>query len=501
MPHPNIMQHLCRLAADQPERLALIEPSGASMRFAELEARSAAIAGGLRQRGAEEGARILALAPMGISLYLALLAVFRAGCTAVLLDPSAPREKLRPLLGSLDLFGFIGSPKAQLLRLLHKELRGLRLYGCTGFTPLPAKRLRALEGPPLAPQPSQAPALITFTTGSTGRPRAMARSHAFLDAQRKALTAHMDIGPDDVDLATLPVFLLNSLSAGATCVLADADLTRPASASPTRIAAQLLRWEVTLCSGSPAFFAPLAAHLRAADQQLPALRKLFVGGGRVPSALLEDLLAMAPSARVEVHYGSTEADPMATADAREVLALGGDGAGQGSCVGRAVPGIQLEIWQPGGSQALPTGEAGEVAVAGEHVNQGYFRDPEADARCKLRKDGRIWHRTGDLGRLDDQGRLWLLGRVGEAAGGALPLVAEGLAEGLDYVRRAGLGQRRGQPVLAVELAGDAPEDWRAQLQRLTGITSAVALASVPVDPRHNAKVDRPALNRLLGAEK
>lgn len=499
MPDRNVVHRLVELAQRQPDRLAVAEPGGDRVSFGELDRRTATFAGGLRERGAPAGARILVLAPMGIPLYVALLGVFRAGCTAVLVDPSARRDLLRKTLGSLDLYGFVGSPKAQLLRFAIPELRGLRSYVSTGFVPLPHRRLGSVAGSPMAPEDPDVPALVTFTTGTSGRPRAMARTHAFLDAQREALSHHMGMGPDDVDLATLPVFLLNSLACGSSCVLADADLARPASADPERIAAQMKAWKVTITSGSPAFFAPLARHLAERGETLPGLRKLVVGGGRVPSRLLEQLVLAAPNAKLMVTYGSTEAEPMAVMEGREILALGGDGAGRGSCVGSPVQGIGLELWRPGTTELAVDGEPGEIVVTGRHVNRSYFENPEADAIYKVPRGGDIWHRTGDVARRDERGRLWLLGRVGEDCGGHWPLVVEAVAESLPWVRRAGMGCLDGAPVLLVErLEEGTPEAWREALVERTGVRDVRPCDHVPVDPRHNAKVDRRALAVLLG---
>ncbi len=498
MPDRNVVHRLVELAGNHPDKLAVVEPGGARITFGELNERTATLAGGLREQGVPSGARLLVLAPMGIPLYVALLGVFRAGCTAVLVDPSAPRDLLRKTLGSLGLHGFLGSPKAQLLRLLVPELRGLELYVSTAFVPLPHRRLGSLRGEPMEPEDPEVPALVTFTTGTSGRPRAMARTHTFLEAQRRALSAHMGMGPDDVDLATLPVFLLNSLSTGASCVLADADLAHPGAADPERIARQMKDWKVTITSGSPAFFSPLARFLLARGETLPQLRKLVVGGGRVPSRLLEQLLAVAPQARVLVTYGSTEAEPMAVMEAREILALGGDGAGLGSCVGLPVQGLDLELWDPGTAQPVALGEAGEVVVSGAHVNDSYFEDSEADATHKVRRGGRVWHRTGDVARKDARGRVWLLGRVGEDCGGHWPLVVEAIAESQPWLCRAGMGCLDGRPVLLVEpFEVPVPDDWREQLVQRTGIADVRRVDRVPVDPRHNAKVDRYALARLV----
>ena len=487
----NVAQHLVELAARQGDRAALIEPGGRRVGFAELEERTARLAGGL---GFSAGDRVLLLAPMGIPLYEALIACLRGLFTLVLLDPSAPT--VAENLARVGLSGFIGSGKAHLLRLKHAELRGLDRYVSTGFTVLPHRRMDRLAGEPLGPLPPPSedfPALLTFTTGSTGRPKTVARSHRFLDAQRSILTEHMGLGPDDVDLPTLPVFLLNSLAAGATCVLPDADLRRVDAVDPARVIPQLQG--CTSTSGSPAFYAPIARALAAEGATLPGLRKLFTGGARVPASLLEQLVRVAPKARVEVVYGSTEAEPIASISAEEVLdsTAAAEKEGRGSCVGRPVPQIDLRVATPGAVAGLGVGEIGEIVVSGEHVNRGYFEDAEADAANKITEGPRVWHRTGDTGYLDPEGRIWLVGRVADMVGELHPFMLEGRADGRDWVRRSGLVSVSGEPVLAVEVVEEGAVE---ALSEELGVRVEVVPA-IPLDPRHNAKIDRAALRAIL----
>ncbi len=494
----NVARHLVGLGARQGDRAALIEPGGDSLSFAELEARTAAIAGGLGELGLEPGDRVLLLAPMGIPLYEALIALLRGLYTIVLLDPSAPR--CAENLARVGLSAFIGSGKAQLLRLKHAELRGLKRYVATSLCVLPHRRLGNLRGDPLGPldPPSEDfPALLTFTTGSTGRPKTVARSHRFLEAQRSILTEHMGLSEGDIDLPTLPVFLLNSLAAGATCVLPDADLRRVDSVEPARVIRQLREHRCTSTSGSPAFYAPIAEALCRAEEALPDLNKLFTGGARVPSSLLEQLVKVAPNARIEVVYGSTEAEPIASITAEEVLdeTAAAEREGRGSCVGRPVPQIDLRIARPGTVEALETGAIGEVVVAGEHVNEGYFEDPSADAENKVTEGDRVWHRTGDTGYLDERGRIWLAGRVKDMVGELHPFMVEGRVDSRCWVRRSGLVELDGEPVLGV-VVEDAPKGWREALSEELDLRVEV-VAAMPLDPRHNAKIDRAALCSML----
>ncbi len=149
-----------------------------------------------------------------------------------------------------------------------------------------------------------------------------------------------------------------------------------------------------------------------------------------------------------------------------------------------------------GARSGPPSEIGEILVSGEHVNQGYFEDPRSDAANKLREDGVVWHRTGDTGYLDERGRVWLVGRVQDMVGELHPFMVEGRVDGLDWVKRSALVELD-EPVLAVCLGEGAPEDWEARLRASSGVDRVVEVDSVPLDPRHTAKVDRAALRALL----
>ncbi len=248
---------------------------------------------------------------------------------------------------------------------------------------------------------------------------------------------------------------------------------------------------VTSASGSPAFFAPLARWLRERGEEVAGVRQLFLGGARVPARLVSELSRVFPNAALRVVYGSTEAEPIAVLDAREALdeLMTAEREGRGALVGRPVPEIDLRIVDD------------EVQVSGAHVNRGYVNDPASDAENKLRERDpatgmeRVWHRTGDAGFLDAAGRLWLVGRVGDRVAGHWPLRVEGAAEGLPFVRRAGLGSVEEVAVVACELDAPPP-DWADRVEAACGVP-AVAVDKVPVDPRHNAKIDRPALQALL----
>jgi acyl-CoA synthetase (AMP-forming)/AMP-acid ligase II len=154
-------------------------------------------------------------------------------------------------------------------------------------------------------------------------------------------------------------------------------------------------------------------------------------------------------------------------------------------------------------ETLRTGESGEIVVAGDHVLRGYL-DGVGDEETKFSVDGQVWHRTGDAGKLDSHGRLWLLGRcaarIDDVHGRLYPFAVECVAMTFPEVRRAAVIAHAGERWLVIEADGS-----RAALERtLRDATAWAHIARVrfldvmPVDKRHNAKIDYPALRRLLG---
>jgi acyl-CoA synthetase (AMP-forming)/AMP-acid ligase II len=192
-------------------------------------------------------------------------------------------------------------------------------------------------------------------------------------------------------------------------------------------------------------------------------------------------------------------------------------AGGGLLAGMPVPSVRVAIvtdrwstslgpWTESAleQETLPPASSGEIIVSGDHVLTGYL-DGRGDEETKVRVGDRIWHRTGDAGYLDAAGRLWLLGRcsakVDDEHGRVYPFAVECAASEIDGIARTAFVRRRGQRVLVAELAGDVPmPDVLAMLrERLAwaGLARAMVVPRIPVDGRHNAKVDYPALEAML----
>jgi acyl-CoA synthetase (AMP-forming)/AMP-acid ligase II len=482
----------------------------------------ATVGASLRGYDIGRGDRVLILVPMSAELYAVLLGVLHAGATAVFVDAWADRKRLDNAVRAAAPKAFIGSWKAQLLRIVSPALRGVEHHFVAG-----ARGLRsASPGASTRAEPDD-PALITFTTGSTGAPKAAVRTHAFLWAQHEALAAHLCLRDDDIDMPTLPIFVLNNLALGVPSVIPDFDPRRPAAIDPARVWSQMVAERVSTTSGSPAFYERLVGYAERRGEKIP-VRTLFTGGAPVLPPLARRLAAQV-AGEAHVVYGSTEAEPISGIAMRALLeasdsSVGGTqsseaGGLDGICVGWPVSQVDVRILRvvdgaielpAAGISALelPRGETGEIVVSGAHVLRGYLNDPEAERAAKIRDGDRIWHRTGDGGRLDSQGRLWLMGRVRERVRRAdgvwwgLPAETRALAHGsVRHAAYLGIGEP-GQQRATLVVESDKPLDdaFRAALVALVAphpVDDLRCVPTIPRDPRHASKTDTEALRALL----
>jgi olefin beta-lactone synthetase len=523
----NIVEILQQHAAAYGERAAIVDRRG-TLTFRALDEASARVAARLEGMGLRAGDPALILCPMSGDLYATLLGVFRLGAVATFVDPSAGRAHLERCCRLLPPRVFLGSAKARLLRLVSPAIRaiprhaivGTRIPGLTCVT----SRMDGPQRTAIAASRADTPALVTFTSGSTGEPKAAVRTHGFLLAQHDVLQHSLALAPGEVDLTTLPIFVLANLASGVTSVIPDADLRRPGAIDPGPLLDQIDRLRPSRVAASPALLERLATHARGSGRSLSTFARIFTGGAPVFPRLLAQLQALAPEAKVTAVFGSTEAEPIAHVAWHEVTDA--DRAamrtGAGLLTGRPVASIEVRILPDRWGQplapltraeldmlALPPDAPGEIVVSGPHVLTGYLHG-RGDEETKFEVDGRRWHRTGDAGYLDREGRLWLLGRcsatIDDGAGRVYPFAVECALHDVAGVRRTAFLAHRGRRLLVAELEPETgqPAGGASGIEAALRTASAwampeavVILPRIPVDARHNAKIDYPALGALL----
>lgn len=551
----NVVHYLERAAERAPNRLALVMPRAGEGRFTfrELFARVNRYAAGLRQLGVERGDRVIVMIPMSPQLYAALLGVLEFGAVAVFVDPWVGARQIARFSAFAAPKAFLGVPRAHLLRLGSRELRRVPIAITTGgrFGPWPARAsLTDFEGlsdsADIAAVGDDDPALITFTTGSSGTPKGALRTHGFLRAQHEALASEFPYRDGEVDQPMFPVFALNNLASAVTSVIPDLDFKRVAEADGEALAQQLRAERVTTITASPPYFDRLVEHLERKPGDRPPLRRILTGGAPVTDRQIERWRAMFPRTEIQIVYGSTEAEPVAHVAADERLTVvrarrEEEGEAEGRTSERplgflaglptarlAVKVIRIEAGPVGpvndwSAWELPRGEVGELVVSGDHVGRSYFRNPEAERENKIDDaEGRRWHRMGDTGYLDGEGRFWLVGRVHSTwkrgDDWVHPQLYEQVALADDRVTRAAavgvpsaesvkakegaspkeraLAKTRRLVLVLQSTAGDAvvePVLARLDAAGLDVDEVRVTTRDLPVDPRHNSKVDYGAL--------
>ncbi|HEY9856400.1 MAG TPA: AMP-binding protein, partial [Stenomitos sp.] len=470
-PQDNVFRYLSHWAQTVPDQAAIVMPGKSrpdgsltyeQLSFAELEGRVNRLAAALKARGLERGDRVVVMIPMSVELYTLLLALLKMAVIIVFIDPWVGLDQIKRCIELTEPKAFAGIPLIQLLArstgILKPIPMRLTARGQARFGELQLESLMNEAAPPVETERVEpdTTALITFTTGSTGTPKGANRTHGFLVAQHLALSREMGLVPGEVDLTTLPIFVLNNLAAGVTSVLPRMNQSKPSSVDPAVIVRQIQDYGPSTAVGSPAYWLPIATYCLDQGLQLPTIRSLFTGGGPVPPGLLEKLRQLLPNGQACIGYGSTEAEPIAIIGADEVCDETGrqTEAGRGNCVGHLAPGIELKVIRivPGpvtlGAEgwhdlALPPGAIGELVVTGDHVGKDYYRNPEAVRENKIRDpEGRIWHRLGDVGYLDEKGRIWLVGRVNNVvtrgSKAIYPIQAEAIAHQLPFIEKAAL---------------------------------------------------------------
>lgn len=521
----NIADLLLKQVTERPDTPAIIDTYRGARRvttFAQLAHASAQAVTLFKRQGLQPGDAVLVFQPMSAELYITLGAIFRLGLVAMFVDPAQGRDYLERCVALFPPKALLAGAKAHLLRLVSPALRSIPRKFVIGWPAPGAVPWQEIDyqrpDDYIFPARPDTPALITFTSGSTGWPKAAMRTHGFLLAQYQTLTENLALRPGWVDLATLPIVALANLAAGITCVIPAGDLRFPGRLEPGPVATQIVAERVSRTVASPALLAQVTRYCLARQITLPGLKQIYTGGGPVFPRLLDQMQRVAPQAEITAVYGSTEAEPIAKVSYRQIrpadfeAMLHGGGLLAGPPVGTINVQIVPDRWgTPLGPFTEPefqalgcsTGQAGEIVVSGDHVLSGYLHG-QGDAETKFCVGNQIWHRTGDAGYLDSEGRLWLLGRCAarleDGRGILYPFAVECALSFHPQVRRSALVAHQGRRILAVELY-DGGRNFSP-----ASITAALPWANLdevrqfnrlPVDKRHNAKIDYPALQKFF----
>ncbi len=539
----NVAAHLPEMARLQPETPAIFIPQGSDSHrqtnyvqytFSELDRESSRMAHALESIGIRRGVRTVLMVPPGFEFFALTFALFKIGAVPVLVDPGMGVKNLKTCFAEAQPQAFIGIPKAHLARILlgwgKPTVKTLLTIGrrlCWGGATL--EKLLTTDAYDSDYETAHTAdddiAAILFTSGSTGVPKGAVYSHGNFSAQVEMLRQVYNIRPGEIDLPTFPLFALFAPALGMTSVIPEMDFTRPADVDPEKIIAAIERFQITTMFGSPALINRVGRYGETQGIKLPSLKRAISAGAPVSAAVLERFAGMlSTGAQIFTPYGATEALPVCSIGSAEILAetRHATDRGRGVCVGKPVPGIELEIiaiadepivrWET--NLKLGIAEIGEIVVKGPQVTRSYFNRSQSTALGKIPdlEHDSFYHRMGDLGYRDEQGRIWFCGRkthrVVTTDETLFTIPCEAIFNTHQDVFRTalvGVGEPgRQRPVLCIELEKGTDTSRLARIHQellATGAEHAITRniktflfhPAFPVDIRHNAKIFREQL--------
>jgi olefin beta-lactone synthetase len=532
-PRPPLWDRLDKMAdVGRPAVVEISQGGRSSITFSDLHRRVGALAAGLIGAGIKPGDRVALMIPPGIDLTVVLYACWRMGAVIVLVDSGLGPRNMGRALASAAPDHLIGISRAMVAgkvlrwpgrRILAGDMSEARRRAL-GVDVTVAELEAAGSGRDLPDAPGDDDlAAIVFTSGSTGPSKGVAYRHHQVQAQRDLLTELYSITSEDRLVAAFAPFALYGPALGITSVVPDMDVTSPATLSAAALGEAVAAIQATMVFASPAALRNVvdtAAQLTPAHRgALEEVRVLMSAGAPVNPGLLAAAQALMPGAEAHTPYGMTEVLPVADITLTELTAKG---VGDGVCVGRPRAGVTVrisaldEVGRAVGALSAEPNTVGEVVIAAAHRKDHYVRLWHTEHLSASNPPG--WHRSGDVGWIDDDGYLWIGGRLAHvittATGPVTPVAFELAAEAVPGVARAaavGVGPVGAQvPVIVLE-TGDSSRrvlaeariasSVRAEAARISPLDIAAVLQveALPVDRRHNSKIDRAAVAEWASA--
>lgn len=501
---------------DKPAILELSEDAGeiCFSAFAELVEQTAA---GLTGAGVRVGDRVALMVPPGVDLAVSLYACWRAGAVIVLIDSGLGPAGMSAAIKAANPAHLIGVPKAL------AAARALRWPGrriCTSPMPAVQQRLLGVIGdlPSIRTSPAGLPpepctddlAAVVFTSGSTGPSKGVLYTHGQLEAQRDVIVRVYGITTEDRLVAAFAPFALFGPAMGISSVVPAMDVAAPATLTAEALGDAVVAADATMVFASPAALANVVrtAHGLTAEHHaaFQKVRVLLSAGAPVRPSLLRAAADLFPNAQAQTPYGMTECLPVANIRLDEIeAATGGDGV----CVGFPLAEVEVmirpldDLGRARGALTTTPGVVGEVVVRAAHARSGYDRLWHTEFAASQPPG---WHSSGDVGHFDVSGRLWIGGRLGHvistADGPKGPVRLEQAIESIDGVRLAavvGIGPLGIQQIVAVvERVSPGRSPRLAALDLVDSVRGVVdddivavfEVPELPVDRRHNSKIDR-----------
>ena len=522
----NIAYRIREVAGKIPDKKSVVFAKDNSFyTFREFEERSNQIANRLVKLGVRPGMRTLLFVKPCLDFSVITFALFKVGAVPVLIDPgmgltnllSSVKQVKPEAIVSIGMVHWLRRFKREYFTNLKVKVSLSRVGGSTHHL------YSGLENESKTFEPHKVSmsdySAILFTSGGTGIPKGVLYTHGILNAQTDALREMFQLDETKIDLPGFPLFALFTLAMGMTSVIPEMDPTKPAKCNPEKIVKNITDHNITFVAGSPSIWERVGKYCLQEGIKLPSVKQVVMFGAPVRAEIHEMYKKILTNGDTFTPYGATECLPVSLISGTEVLKshLPKMLQGFGTCIGKAVPGVEIKIIKttdiPESSLIeLPKGEVGEIAVSGLQVTPGYF-DMEAEThKAKIIVDGVLWHRMGDIGRMDEDHNLWFLGRKTHRVDAEFKtyysIQMEAIFNQHPQIRRTALVKlKKGShivPGLVIERHDKSTKMTEGFLKELHTLKENAEFTKdiaefflhpeFPVDVRHNIKIDRTKLS-------
>ncbi len=537
----NVANQITDIALQYPHKRSVVMPvksffsssySYKHLTFIELEGRINRFCHRLLRLGVKRGDKVLLFVKPSIDFSVLTFALFKIGATPILIDPGMGVKNFLNAVEGVGADVLLGIPKAHLLsRIFYKKFKSIRLYLNTSSFALFSKSITRSLNKEVAlfeatDMSEDEMAAILFTSGGTGIPKGVVYTHSIFIEQTKMLQREFNLTDEDIDIPGFPLFALFTLSMGMTSCIPDMDPSKPGKSDPKKLLENIKDQGATFVAGSPAIWKNLADHCLKNRITLPSVKYLVMFGAPIPVELHQKFKKILPFGTTFTPYGATECLPVSNTSGKEVLTETAQEtlSGKGTCIGLPFSGVDIKIiknsFDPieniSGVIELPNYEIGEIIVQSKSVTPGYLNMPKKTALAKIGDDKGLWHRMGDMGYKDVKGQVWFCGRQSHAFKfndkSFYPITIENVINQHPEIDKSALVKKDGiGPVLILQrkdkktaVSLKAHEKLVTELQELTSnidqakfIKELIFHESLPVDVRHNIKIDRLKLTQSI----
>ena len=489
-----IVDKIKELRSLYPDKTALFDlNTGKKVTFTQIDEKSNYVCDYLRKKNFKKGDKIVVFIPIGVEFYLILTAIFKMGIQAVFIDPYAGIEHINKCCEMISPDGIIGSRKTLLKGFF---LKGIRKIG---------KKINYIKMMEYSEKFStnekieeNTPALISFTSGSTGFPKIIMRTHKFLLGQHNVLEKNIKFEKETSVYSSFPIFLFSHIATGTTTFIPDLNWKKPAESNFKNIVQQIMENNIQNVILPPAIFQNIVKFCKDEKITLENVQKIYTGGAPVFYSLMKKIKEIFTNAKITALYGASEAEPISVLNFEDITREDIENMknGEGLLAGKIVNEIELKIEKL--DNVKDSSELkGEILVKGENVVNGYLN--------VKKKPDENWHRTGDMGYINRKGQLILLGRVK----GLIqieeniyyPFTIETAFSFCKNLKKSVLTSKDDKLYLFAErnpeFKGDLSEDNEIkELKEKFGIFKIIE-TEIPMDKRHNSKTDYKRLEDIV----